>query len=164
MLHLCIWTCLSRVPFSSKLIWQMLHWCSLSFSGTHSMWILRLLFWKDKKSFQISLLTKSLLTNAALMLFELFMDTFNLEYCAGKMNIQQNHIWLFYCVHGPFECVVEDENWIQKLFHKLDISEIQHLDEFCLCDTADYALLQIICRNSHRWKVYFHCELYWHAY
>ena len=52
---------------------------------------------------------------------------------------------MFFCSHGPFECVVEDEKWIQKVFHKVDISEIQLLDEFCLCDTADYALLQMIC-------------------
>ncbi len=45
-----IWTWIFRVPFSPKLFWQMLHWCCLSFSWTHSMCFLNEVCWKDKKS------------------------------------------------------------------------------------------------------------------
>jgi len=45
-----IWTWFSRVPFRPKLFWQMLHWCCLRFSCTHSMWSLRPLCAKEEKS------------------------------------------------------------------------------------------------------------------
>ncbi len=44
------WMCCLRCALRPKLLWQIMHWCCLSFSWTHSMWFLEPMWLNAKYS------------------------------------------------------------------------------------------------------------------
>jgi hypothetical protein len=144
----------------------MLHWCGLSFSWTHSIWLLRSQFRKAKYSHKSHLwfflfswnigFFKGLIQDQNIFCIDFcehILCAF-LGQCAGRLNTHTNCTCINSCLGEWFASVFLDDPQDKNFSHKCCTCVVWYFHEHIQCGFLDHCDWRLNTHTNHIWMAY----------